>query len=98
MIILAWRIKELTELNEVGRQFFNEIKLFGDMMQNQSIEMEVNVPSQLRSIRKRLVTFIKGVTRHQQTAALHILVFMISSEDKRKKPYALLFNVCPTRD
>jgi len=31
-------------------------------MQNQSIEMEVNVPSQLRSIRKRLVTFIKGVT------------------------------------
>ena len=30
MIILAWRIKELIELNEVSRRFFNETKLFGD--------------------------------------------------------------------
>ena len=80
MIILAWKIKELTELGEIGRQLFSEIRLCRD-----KIESEQNVTNQLRLIQQRLVTFIKGVTRHQRTAASHILVFIISSEDQRKK-------------
>jgi len=28
MVILAWTVKELTELGEVGRQLFSEIKEF----------------------------------------------------------------------
>jgi len=43
----------------------------------------------IKSIRQKLTTFIKGVTQHQCTAATHILVFMISNEERRTKPYAL---------
>ena len=35
------------------------------------------------------------MTRHQQTAASHILVFMISTEDRRRKPYALPVQCVP---
>ena len=34
-------------------------------------------------------SYIALLTRHQRTAATHILVFMISSEERRRKPYAL---------
>ena len=95
MIILAWKIKELTELGEVGRQLFNEIRVLKDKIQRPNLESDENVPSQLRSIRQRLVTVIKGVTRHQRTAASHILVFMISTEDRRRKPYALPVQCVP---
>ena len=95
MVILAWKIKELTELNETGRQLFSEIKLLKDKIQRDNLETEGNIPSQLQSVRQRLVTLIKGVTRHQRVAASHILVFMISTEDRRKKPYAIPVQCMP---
>ena len=54
--------------------------------------VEANIPSQLSHIRSSLVS---GVTRHQRTTATHILVFMISSEERRKKPYALPVQCLP---
>ena len=42
-----------------------------------------------------MVSFIKGVTCHQRTAATHILVFMISNEERRKKPYAIPVQCIP---
>jgi len=39
--------------------------------------------------------FIKGVTRHWPTAATHVLVFMISNETKRRKPYLLPVQCIP---
>ena len=50
---------------------------------------------QLTAVRKELFAFINGVTCHQRTPATHVLVFMISSEDRRKKPYALLVQCVP---
>ncbi|XP_065892094.1 uncharacterized protein [Dysidea avara] len=67
MVILAWKIKELTELNETGRQLFSEIKLLKDKIQRDNLETE----------------------------ASHILVFMISTEDRRKKPYAIPVQCMP---
>ena len=92
MIILAWKIKESTEIVDIGRQLYNEMKLLRDKIQSISPESEENFPSQLSSIRKRLA---KGVIRHQRTAASHILVFMISTEDRTKKPYALPIQCVP---
>ena len=94
MIILAWKVKELTELNENGRQLHSDINLFINKM-GQDTHLEENIPSQLSNVRQKLVSFIKGVTRHQRTPATHILVFMISSEERRKKPYALPVQCVP---
>ena len=58
MVILACKIKELTELNETGRQLFSEIKLLKDKIQRDNLETEGNIPSQLQSVRQRLVTLI----------------------------------------
>jgi len=44
---------------------------------------------QLSSIRGKTVAFITSITRHQRTPASHILVLMISNEERNKKPYAL---------
>jgi len=46
MVILAWTVKELTELGEVGRQLFSEIKSLKDRIQRAGIETEENVPRQ----------------------------------------------------
>ena len=54
-----------------------------------------NIPSQLKVIRQKLVNSIKGVTRRQRTATTHILVFMISTGDWRRKPYALPVQCIP---
>ncbi|XP_065884178.1 uncharacterized protein [Dysidea avara] len=40
MVILACKIKELTELNETGRQLFSEIKLLKDKIQRDNLETE----------------------------------------------------------
>ena len=54
--------------------------------------VEENIPSQLRDIHS---SFITGVTCHQCTAATHILVFMISNEEWRKKTYAVPVHCLP---
>ena len=89
-------MKELSELNEIGRMLFADIRrLVAKIKSNDSVWVEENIPSQLSHIRSSLVSLITGVTRHKRTAATHILVFMISSEERRKKPYALPVQCIP---
>ena len=89
-------MKELSELNEMGRKLYANItQLIAKINNNDAVWEVENVPCQLSIIRKDLVIFIKGVTRHQRTAATHVLVFMISSEERRKKPYALPVQCLP---
>ena len=94
LIILAWKVKELTELNENGRQLHRDINILINKM-GQDTHVEDNIPSQLSYVRQKLHSFIKGVTRHQHTTATHILVFMISSEERRRKPYSLPVQCVP---
>lgn len=94
--MLAWKVKELSELNEIGRKLFAVItRLVTKIKSNDSVWVEENILSQLNRIRSGLVSLITGVTRHQRIAATHILVFMISSEEQRKKPYALPVQCLP---
>ena len=83
---MAWKVKEL---------FADVTRLVTEIKSNDSVWVEKNIPSQLSHIRSSLVSLITGVTRHQRTAATHILVFMISSEERRKKPYALPVQCLP---
>ena len=63
LIILTWKVKELTELNENGRQLHSNINFLINKM-GQDTHLEENIPSQLSNVRQKLVSFIKGVTRH----------------------------------
>ena len=96
MIKLAWKIKELSELDDNGRKCYRDVEILTCRIdQNVCSWQDENVPKKLKSIRQTLVKFIKGVTRHQRTAATHILIFMISNEERRTKPYALPVQCIP---
>ena len=95
MITLSWKVKELNDLGESGRQVYAEIKALASRMQVGEGCREENLPRTLQTIRQKTITFVKGVVRHQRTAATHVLVFMISNEERNKKPYALPIQCLP---
>ena len=43
-----------------------------------------NISKRFKNIRKEIVSVIIGITRHQRIAATHVLVFLISNEERRK--------------
>ena len=95
MITLSWKVKELNDLAENGRQVYTEIKALVSRMQVREGSREENIPRILQTIRQKAISFVKGVVRHQRTAATHVLVFMISNEERNKKPYALPIQCLP---
>lgn len=95
MITLSWKVKELNDLGESGRQVCAEIKALASRMQVRECSREENIPRILQTIRQKAIIFVKGVVRHQRTAATHVLVFMISNEERNKKPYALPIQCLP---
>ena len=96
LISLAWKVKEISQLDEMGRKCYRDISnIVEKLKQDQGLWQEENIPKQLTNIRQSLISFIKGITRHQRTAATHILVFMISCEERRTKPYALPVQCIP---
>ncbi|XP_065887166.1 uncharacterized protein [Dysidea avara] len=96
LINLSWKIKELGDLNEMGRSLHTEVNLLYSRLEaGQCFWEQENIPRLLTDIRKKLRSFIKGITRHQRTAATHILVFMISQEMRRTKPYAIPVQCIP---
>lgn len=96
LINLAWEIRDLTELNQSGRTLLVDLKCLLDELEDESTDLVAeNLPQTFSSVRKRLGVFIKGVTRHKRTAATHLLVFMISPEERNKKPYAIPVQCIP---
>ena len=96
LISLAWKVKEISQLDEIGRKCYKDINSIVEKIEwDQGLWQEDNIPKQLTSIRQSLISFIKGIIRHQRTAATHILVFMISCEERRTKPYALPVQCIP---
>lgn len=92
--MLAWKVKELTDLNENGRELHRSAGCLLRKIEH-DVQPEANIPYQLSELRQKLASFIKSVTRHQRTPATHVLVFMISTEERRRKPYALPVQCIP---
>ena len=95
MINLTWKIKELSDLNQNGRKIFSQVNLIISKLPTEECDRNDNIPRNLHEIRQKVCTFIKGVVRYQRTAATHVLVFMISNEERDKKPYALPIQCLP---
>ena len=90
MIALSWKVKELDGLGEKRRRLHSDVK---DLLKSKDNDNEDNVPSRLRTIRQKAAAFVKGIVRHQRNAATHVLVFMISPEQRNKKTLCLTGSV-----
>lgn len=96
MFKLAWDLKDLSDLDETGRKLKVNCETIKDKTQNESFDFVTsNMASQLCSLRGKLEIFVKGVYRYRRTAATHILVIMISPEERNRKPYALPVQCMP---
>ena len=84
MIALSWKVKELNDLEESGRQVYAEIKALSSRLQVGVGSSEENIPYSLQTIQQKVTAFVKGVVCHQRTAEMHVLVFMISNEERNK--------------
>lgn len=90
MFGLAWDIKELTDLNEEGRQIIVDCSTLGDRLSDINYDrISNNLASRCQHIRERILSFVKRTVKYRRTAATHVLVVMISPEERNSKPYAL---------
>lgn len=93
---LAWDVKELSELNSTGRSLLVEIEVLSNRMADPLYDrIGDNLSRKVTSIRDKLTLYVKGITRYRRVAATHILVVMISTEDRKQKPYALPVQCMP---
>ena len=95
MIASSSKMKELDDLGESARQICSEAKALTNRLLATQGNREENLPHSLHLIQQKATAFVKGVVHHQRTAATHVLVFMISCEERNKKPYALFVQCLP---
>ena len=90
MFGLALDVKELGDLNEVGRELTVECTTLIDKILDPSYDrIANNLANQISVFRERALSFVKRVTKYRRQPATHVLVVLISPEERNKKPYAL---------
>ena len=92
---LAWDLKDLEDLNEEERLLLTGLSVLQDLLVSEERVHDSNLPRQLTTLRKRLTLMIKALSCHKRAAATHVFVFMISTEDRAKKPYSLPVQCIP---
>ena len=96
MMQLAWNVKDLGDLNEHGRKIINESDEIKQKMHDSTYDKVVNnFAKKLSSFRESAKEFVKRVTKYKRISATHILVVMISPEERSSKPYALPIQCIP---
>ena len=90
MLKLAWDIQELSCVNDMGRRILVECQVLTDKLNNPVYNaIQDNLARRLSSLRQQMTTLVKHVSRYRRNPTSHLLVIMISTEDQRRKPYAM---------
>lgn len=90
MFSLAWDLKELEDLNEMGRSIAGQCSTLKERFLDPNYDIIANnLACQLTCLQESVVSFVKRVIKYQRVAATHILIVMISPEERKSKPYAL---------
>ena len=90
MFGLAWDVKELSDLNKTGRELIVECTTLVEKLLDPSYDsIANNLANQISTFRERVLSFVKSTTMYRREPATHILVVLISPEERNKKPYAL---------
>ena len=93
---LAWKIHELEDLQELLRKLTVEISTLMDKLESPHYDrVQDNFARRLNSVQEQMLDAVKRLSKHQRVAATHILVFMVSSESRSQKPYALPVQYLP---
>ena len=96
MFDAGWKVEELKRLVDTCQELIATISVIIQVVDDRTTDMiQANVADRLGNIRKSLSTFICDLSRHQRSPASHIFVFMISSEQRNVKPYALPVQCLP---
>ena len=67
-----------------------------DLLRNDSTDViQTNLARRLSTLQSKCLSFFRSVSRHKRVAASHVLVTMISSSQRNKKPYALPISCIP---
>lgn len=86
MFELAWDVEELSSLNESGRHIIVLCNTLQDKLLDINYDrIANNLAFQLETFRQTTLSFVKRVTRYKRVAATHILVVLISPEERRTK-------------
>ena len=92
---LAWNVDEISRLTESGRKARTGMQCLLDLLENDEDQIQANFSRRLSHLKCALHELVKGFYRYQRTAAAHVLVIMISTETRNKKPYALPVQCIP---
>ena len=93
---LAWKVDELQRLNESGRKIVTESSVTMELLQDSDIDLvEVNMARKITALQLSLTEFVRGLSKHQRTAATHVWAILISPEERNAKPYALPVQCIP---
>lgn len=93
---MAWDVDEIGRLIDAGRKAHVEIRCLLDLLENSS-DSQTHINHRVSQAKSSLREIVKGFYRYRRTPASHILVIMISTETRTKKPYALPIQCIPYR-
>ena len=95
---IGWRVEELENLVDLYQTAITTISKVTEVVADPSVNlMDENIARRLSSIRESATRLVRDLSRHRRTAATHIFVLMISSEQRDIKPYALPVQCVPYR-
>ena len=96
LFALAWEVNEFEKLLKIqGDVQCTTVQSVKEMIQE--ARPRGNVPKKLTELWKLLVGYVQGIATRQREAASHLLVFMVSYEQRSSKPYAIPIRALPYR-
>ena len=96
MFSLSWTIDELNRLNSDGRDMYVETISLCELLKDESTDLiEASVARRLSTLQSKCLSFFRGISRQKRTAASHVMVTLISSSQRKKKPYAVPISCIP---
>lgn len=93
LFALAWNVDGYEKLLKMQGDILSLVGTIRGMIASPS--RGDNIPRKLTALRKDLEVYVKGVTVKRREAASHLMVFMVSDEQRATKPYAIPIRALP---
>ncbi len=98
MFALAWKVQELEQLVSSFQKLTAETGSLMRKLQDTGYRPEQdNFQRQLKITKEKLTDAVRRLSKHQRTAATHVMVFMVSPESRNRQPYALPVQCLPIK-
>ncbi|SMN01541.1 hypothetical protein SPONN_2620 [uncultured Candidatus Thioglobus sp.] len=92
---LAWSVDELQRLIESAHKSCVEVQVIIEVVEDDVDMIRANVARKISDLKDVLIEIVRGVFWYHRTIATHVLVIMISTESRNRKPYSLPVQCIP---